>query len=170
MELARLRSKRTALVAAAVAAVPLALITQSGSAAGTGDHATTFTIVEHPISNKFVDLPPKSKPSAPSVGDEAVFASTLTKDGHPFGTTEAVCVVTTREKDPLLSCTGTFNLPDGTLAAAAGGRLFSTTTVEIAITGGTGRYAAAGGTITSVTQPDGTSVDTVHLLDLGRRH
>ena len=167
MGISQLRHKRSALVAAAAVGVPLAFLLPGGSAAGVSD-GSTFKIVEAANGQAhFIDLPPKQKSEnqPPSVGDELIFVNRVTRDGKPYGFVQAMCVVTdkaTRHQPELLLCNGVFHLPGGTLTVSAGGRFEKT--VHIAVTGGTGRYEGANGSITSVTQKDGSSVDIVHLL------
>ena len=167
MSISKLRDKRAALVAAAAVGVPLAFLLPGGSASGASD-GSTFTIVESAHGKvHFVDLPPKqhSENQPPSVGDELIFINKVTRDGKRYGFVQALCVVTDsggKHKPPLFLCNGAFHLPGGTLTVAASGHLEDT--VDIAVTGGTGKYEGANGSIRSVTQKDGSSVDTVHLL------
>ena len=172
MVLSALPHKRLALVAgAAVAAVPLVLVTQTGAATGSsaGSRASTdltFTLVEHSGTFHFVDLPPRQqKPNTASVGDEVIFVNPLTKNGQKAGRVEAVCVFTRGPQTPRPQaiCNGAFHLRGGQLTAAAG-VTFTDQTVRIAITGGTGRYEGATGQVTSVTKSDRISVDTFHVI------
>ena len=167
MKAAQLRNRWTVLGVAAAAGVPLALMVPGSAAGGTGGHETTFRLVELPVSQQFVDLPPKqtSQNEPASVGDEVIFVNSLERGGQQVGLSQAVCVVTTRQKNPQVYCSGTFKLHGGTLAGVTSGRLLHAKTVRIAITGGTGRFAAAGGTIIE-TKQNSTYQATVHLLDL----
>lgn len=166
MKPASLKNRWTVLGAAAVAAVPLALMVP-GAASGNRSQESTFKLVELPVSAQFVDLPPtQGQHQLASVGDEVIFVSSLQRGGKQVGLSQAVCVVTTRQKNPQVLCNGTFRLPGGTLAGVTSGRILHAKLVRIAITGGTRSFAGAGGSITSVTKPNGTAVDTVRLLDL----
>ena len=165
MQLARFLTKRTAVVAAGVVGIPLALMVPSGSASA----ESTFTLIEQPHGQfHFIDLPPKAhSPQGPaSVGDEFVIVSKLTRDKKPSGYLQVVCVVTGRaahkHAPEQVMCHGQFHLPDGTLSLSAGGRFRNT--VHAAVTGGTGKYEGAMGSVVSVSKPNGSSVDTVHLL------
>jgi hypothetical protein len=164
MQLARFLTKRTAVVAAGVVGIPLALMIPSGSASA----ESTFTLVEQPHGNfHFIDLPPKAhSPQGPaSVGDELIFSNKLTRDNKPYGFVHAVCVVTgkrLKHAPELVMCNGQFNLPGGTIALSAGGRFRNA--VHISVIGGTGKYEGAMGSVVSVSKPNGSSVDTVHLL------
>jgi hypothetical protein len=159
------RNRRTAALLAA-GTLPLAFVVLP-DASGTAAAAASFTMKETPLTFRFVDLPPKSasEQAPPSIGDQIIFTSKLTRDGAPYGRLQALCSVTQKggQNGPLLLCAGVFNTPDGQITVQTGGHFENEKTVVIAITGGTGDFSSAAGTITSVTKKDGTSIDTVDL-------
>lgn len=159
------RNRRAAALIAA-GTLPIAFVALPDTVGAT-DAAATFTMKEKPLTFRFVDLPPKSasEQAPPSVGDQVIFTSKLSRDGKPYGRVQALCSVTQKgdKNGPLLLCAGVFNTPDGQITVQTGGRFENQKTVVIAITGGTGDFSSAAGTITSVTKKDGTSIDTVHL-------
>jgi len=161
------RNTRIVAIAAAVVAIPLtALSLQPTNAASTSSAADTFRLVERQGTFRYVDLPPKqrSEESPPTAGDEIVLTSRLYRSGDRVGTLHAVCTFTRRTAnfDRLpASCAGTFVLKGGSIQVAAGGMLKDK--FELAITGGTGRFAGASGTVTSDSTGRRT-VNTVHLL------
>jgi hypothetical protein len=62
-------------------------------------------------------------------------------------------------------CTGFYTLPGGTLVGTTLARPSQQPgTLHIAITGGTGRYEGARGSIVSVGSNTGFATDTIHLL------
>jgi len=160
------RNKRIGAAAVAVAALPVtALALQPTNAASTSSAQETFRLVERPGTFKYLDLPPKqrSNNSPPSVGDEIILTSRLYRSGTRVGTLHAVCTVTKRtgnvERTPL-SCVGSFVLGRDSIEVAG---IVVTEDIDIAITGGTGRYAGARGTVTAKSSGRRT-VDTIHLL------
>jgi hypothetical protein len=168
MRLAALRNKKTAVVAgAAVVGLPMVFLAQSGAAVGTTQSSErTFTLTEQPGSFHFVDLPPmQKKRNTASAGDEVIFVNKLMKGSTQVGRAQAVCIVSRPGKDPHITavCTGSFLLRGGQLTVATT-ISFSASTLDIAITGGTGKYEGAGGQVTAVNHPDGSSTDTVHVI------
>jgi hypothetical protein len=158
----------TLLLAAALGAVLLL----PGSASAQG---TTLTFYEPDAGStfRFIDNAPKSPASNPeskryrfSVGDEVVFTSPLfdRKGGTRQGTlyTAAKIVKGGRFDQVSLIASAIYVLNDGSQISAAG--LFSfSKPVSVAITGGSGRYAGARGSLTSTTAKD-SSTDTLTLL------
>jgi len=149
---------------AAVLAVGVSIaVTSIGGAQAPGER--TFKLVEKPISFHFVDNPPHLKHHRPSPGDTFVFTSRLyDQSGAKVGTLIAHCTISAPASLPA-ACEGTAKLKDGQLTLAAAGS--NTNTTVIAITGGTGAYEGARGSVTSVTRSksdNSPSDDTVHLL------
>jgi len=169
MRMAALRSRKTAVLAGvAVVGLPTAVfLAQSDAAMGTARSSeSTFTLTEQPGSFHFVDLPPMQKSrNTASAGDEVIFVNKLMKGSMRVGSAQAVCSVTRPGKDPKITavCTGAFTLRRGQLTVAVKASL-SASTLDIAITGGTGKFEGAGGQITAVNHPDGSSTDTVHVI------
>ena len=163
-------TRRKTAVLAGVAVVGLStavFLAQSDAAMGTARSSeTTFTVVEQPGTFHFVDLPPMQKhPNTASAGDELAFINTLTQGGKRVGRAQAVCTFTKagHARNPLLQCEGSFTL-QGSELTVAGAIAFNSSTMHIAITGGTGKYEGASGQVTAVNHPDGSSTDTVHVI------
>jgi len=93
-----------------------------------------------------------SPPAGESAGDLLVFTERLLdKRGNRLGADAAHCL---RLFDPTWLCTGTYRLPGGRLMV----QLLlpgPAVTYDQAITGGTGRFAGARGTVTVEQRPDG---------------
>ncbi|MFE4552613.1 hypothetical protein [Streptomyces sp. NPDC056785] len=88
-----------------------------------------------------------------SPGDGVVVAEDLYRDGRKTGDHSVVCTYI-RTKPGELQCLGTFALPRGQITAQALLRLPVPSTVDLAITGGTGDYRSARGFVHTV--PAGT--------------
>ncbi len=111
-----------------------------------GDHSKmkrTFTLVEHPDSDVTVD----TGAAGDSVGDILPFANPLfdAKDAKQVGTDQGWCIRT--QVGVAWECTWTTFLPGGQIVAQ-GPFLDSGEPSTLAITGGTGKYARASGTLT----------------------
>ncbi len=88
-------------------------------------------------------------PTGPSAGDMLIFTEKLfNKRGKQIGSDAASCV---RLFDATSLCTGTYKLPRGRLMVQL--QPGPTGTYDQAITGGTGRYAGARGTVTVAQNP-----------------
>jgi hypothetical protein len=145
-----------ALCASAVLAVVAA--TASGHSGG-----TTIKLVQHDSNFQFIDIAPKGgdqKP--PSQGDEYVIGGNDTENGKPAGRTSLVCTVTKPGAKGLSQCVGTLILPKGTISAS-GVSYLATSSDTYAVTGGTGAYVGATGTLFTV-QGKGESTDLVVRL------
>jgi hypothetical protein len=151
----------------------LAAVFSAGASAAT---TTTLTFQEPEKGSTFtyVDVAPTAPtkhgfPTAISPGDQLVLTNPLTEGTKTIGKLRARCTATapakTNSNTAFLQahfiCEGVFTLPGGTLYANAsivkGG-------TEGAITGGTGKYAGARGTILSK-EVKGGSATTITLLE-----
>jgi hypothetical protein len=134
-----------------------------------------LTELAHGGHEAFVDNPPEAKrtrdgePSRVSVGD--IFALSVPiadQQRKRVGRLHEQCVVTVAgtPRKANAVCTAVFALKDGQISAvfAQVGKRNPTAAITAAITGGTGVYAGARGTVTSVGNRDGTSTDTFELL------
>jgi hypothetical protein len=156
--------KRLALIlpACAATASAFALISASGSAQTPG---TTLQLFESEKGSHFgfVDNPPKSKNGKASVGDTFAFNSPVFDQARTtrLGVLSVRCTVTSpgKESKSEAECTGVVRLNEGmiTLATTIKG---DPKTVTAAVTGGTGKYVGARGSLTSTTVKGG-SEDTI---------
>jgi hypothetical protein len=151
----------------AAAAVALVLAANgSGQVAG----ARTIKLFEAPTGGTFgfVDNAPKTNRKDPhaSIGDILAFSNPIFDESrtHRLGISSAQCIATRPGKiaAATYACSGTFALNDGTITIAALQRGEPTTQL-LAVTGGTGAYDGARGTIVSRTLKNGTE-DTITLL------
>ncbi|MCC6222163.1 MAG: hypothetical protein IT201_01570 [Thermoleophilia bacterium] len=164
MKRVKLAAVTTAIAALAVAAAVFA--TAGGAQEQTGEQ--TLTLIELEGADSFVDNPPLSEglPFRVSPGDLGTVRMPL-HDGAGVrqGTIHVTCIATragTIDRARFL-CTGVLKLKDGTLTLSGVIQGQSDQRVG-AITGGTGAYEGARGSITSELGPDGNRVHTVHLL------
>jgi hypothetical protein len=135
-----------------VAAAVVALVAAPAAAANGKSRAKTITIrATSELENiQLVDNPP----SGNSAGDVLVFTERLLdRDGRQIGSDAATC---TRLFDQRSLCTGTYTLPRGeVMVQLLQPGLGAALTYTQAITGGTGRFARATGTVTVAQQPTG---------------
>ena len=153
--------------AAAVLAVGVSIaVTSIGGAQTSGERTLKF--VEKGGSGKFVDNPPKAskRNPRPSAGDEFLFDSGLYDTSNKrVGAIYGHCLKEPG-KNGVFDCQGDAKLQGGTLSVSALTTESSLRNV-IAITGGTGAYEGARGSIVSVDRShadNSPSDDTVHLL------
>lgn len=143
------RTKKGLALAGAVAILPASVLLLGSGATGS-TNAHTLRFLEKPATFKFLDTPPLQGPDAPpSAGDGFIFTSKLFRGGERVGTLHAHCQVTRGRADPSklpLLCDGALDLRRGTIVGTTLTRSGGEVTV-IAITGGTGRYTGAEGTI-----------------------
>ena len=131
----------------------------------------TFEEPEKGSTFKFVDVPPEAPkkhgfPTAISPGDQIVVTNPLTQGGKTTGKLRARCTATAnaKGKNALVNahfiCEGVFsfgkNVLYGNASIVKGG-------TEGVITGGTGRYAGASGTIVSK-EGKGDSTTTITMI------
>jgi hypothetical protein len=134
-------------IAAGTAVAAAAALPASGQQSPTAQ-TLTLTSVQAKGSEHDIDLPPRGQ----SVGDRFVFASTLRRDGKFVGRMEGDCLAADLKFEGL-QCTLTAVLTDGsiTLHGASLGKHLPGATAPAqdvyAITGGTGAYVGAAGTM-----------------------
>jgi hypothetical protein len=166
--------KRLLAVVAAVGGIgALILLPASGGAQASG--ATTLTFFEPDSGGTFkvVDNAPKSPSPNPqsrrfrfSVGDEVVFSARLfdRQGGTRQGTlyVDGKVIKGTTFANASLIASGVYVLNDGSQIDVHGAFRFSAT-ANVAIIGGSGRYAGARGSLKS-TNSDTSTTDTLTLL------
>ena len=163
--------RNVALTAVAIALV-LGLV-GAGSLAAAPDRAASgaapartlrFEVRFSPFS--LVPVNPVRDPTAPfALGDELTFHDLLFADGRQVGDDGGSCVIIDVGQ-ALASCTEVIRLPGGTIAAQFLNA--PPPQKQLAVTGGTGAYRAAGGEGTLVEFGDGTGSLTLQLLALAR--
>jgi hypothetical protein len=154
-----------ALAAAAIAAVAVASV----SAGSSGER--TIRLVERGGTFGFVDNAPTGakRTGVISAGDFSAGSVNLYDEtGKRAGSLHIVCVATVSgpEVHSKFQCNGTVQLADGTLALSALNERHADQDVDrVSITGGTGAYEGARGTLVTTSRPSGNvSDDVIHLL------
>jgi hypothetical protein len=137
------------LLIAAAAAAAIATLLAAGDRARGADPSqpSEFTLTLKENAQRIVDNPPRGE--NPTIGDSAAFNKILLDaSAKRVGSVQAHGTITAAGKDPSETIEG--------VAILAGGRLmlqesfkFSDRVHHIAITGGTGKYEGATGTVTS---------------------
>ena len=144
---------RTALAVAAIVTVPAlaGIYAQSAgaSATETSQRASTMTFLQKDGNLTFVDVGPQGgEMKPPSQGDAYVLSNRLidATTKKTVGTTHIVCTTTVPGKKAIALCDHVFALAGGTLTAQSVAPL-SKARETMALTGGTGEYAGARGTV-----------------------
>jgi hypothetical protein len=158
----------------AVASGGVALVAASGGGAQTPATGQTFTLIERTTDSDFSFI--DNKPTSPkpgkhgphiSRGDQIAFSSPVfDTNGKRMGRTDAGCVASepgTFDANAVFTCYGGFRLVNGTILVQQIGKV-SAKVSHLVITGGTGAYAGARGSIVSTTNSDTKSTDVVTLL------
>lgn len=159
--------RRTTIMAgAAVAALVAAgvLAVSGGAEAPAGQ---TIKVVEKGGTEKFVDVAPRAKRGFDaSAGDAFLFSSPLFDAANKrVGTLDVRCDFSKGGRAARGICDGVFDLAGGDVLIST--RLTTSGSVSGAVVGGTGAYAGARGTFTSVDRPGGDNApsdDTITLL------
>jgi hypothetical protein len=124
-----------------------------------------FRLTAQQTQGSFIDV---DGSSGPSQGDEFVVSGNLLRGGVTVGTYSEICTLTrTAPADEFdLQCAGDLALPLGQLTIQ--GRFTVTGAgpgdIDLAITGGTGRYRTAHGTVHGDNVSDTETQLTVHLI------
>lgn len=139
-------SKRTFALGVGVGAAALAAAVATPLLAGTAAaDAHTLSLRMHNVSQHSVD----NKPSGFSAGDEQVQATRLTEAGKTVGWETGDCLTTRVAKNADELCRFVFHLHDGEIVSMGAMKAGQSGpgTFALAITGGTGTYAAASGQV-----------------------
>jgi allene oxide cyclase len=165
MEAGMTRNNNLVMAAAAVIAVALAPVaaTASTSAPATAGHPVTIHVVEHAIT----DTVQMFHPPHNSVGDVLGFHNPVfnASDARQIATDNGYCIRTAATGKTEWECTWTTLLPGGHLTVE--GPFFDDgTNTTLAITGGTGNYAGADGTMLlhATGHPAGSEFDFIFTL------
>jgi len=152
----RIRTAAAALVLSAAAATTAVLVVVDGGQAQQ-PAAQTLVLKNSAMKVADVDLPPlvRSKRSPETPGDEVIVTSRVA--GAASGSRYLLCAAAKQGasiETALYSCQVTYMLANGTITAAGVARIGASGPVTVAVTGGTGAYAGARGTLTSQSGSD----------------
>lgn len=146
---------------AALAAMLVVAAVAGGNASKRGHQSLELVGTEAQFS--FVDADPKqANPDTepPTAGDSFFITETISKHDKPFGNLYIQCTFITGDAT---QCLATFDLPNGQLTIQ--GVIGDTTDFTLAVTGGTGAYFDAGGTI-AVHDPEDEVAPSTYRFDL----
>jgi hypothetical protein len=147
------------LAVAALAVGSVGPATGQGGADRHGDGSQTVQVLSTNTEEAFVDVGKTDF----SLGDSFVFTSKLTKHGHKVGHTGVVCTITSTAREES-QCVGTASLRRGQITIQ--GLLAGEPEVfDFPITGGTGAYEGAEGTLVVREISDTKELLTFHLND-----
>jgi hypothetical protein len=131
--------------------------------AGTAPRGTTIKLLEDESGSISVRI---GRHTGTAAGDEGLLTRTLrTMQKKPVGQVNISCVITKGGVHWVGICTGVYELAGGTLVGTTIDRPSPGYGIlHIAVTGGTGRYEGARGSILSRGSSTGFATDTIHLL------
>jgi allene oxide cyclase len=153
----------TLAVAVVVLALAVAAWGDRGSTSADergGDGSTTVTVIEHATTDATTD----TGAAGDSAGDILTFANDVfdASDSHPVGTDQGYCIRVVAGTS--YECNYTTFLPDGQIVVE--GPFYDAKDSTLAITGGTGRYRDADGTLDLRSLAGGTKFEFVfHITD-----
>jgi Dirigent-like protein len=144
MNLTGPRSIAIGTAIALTTAITLGVAISGPSAAGSG--ATEFTLNLRNVSEHGIDHEPKG--GGPGAADQIVFHKKLTDGAEAVGHVDGLATAVTGGRNPRILVEAVVTIRGGTLTVAETFRLNSDRH-DIAITGGTGAYQGASGSLTS---------------------
>jgi allene oxide cyclase-like protein len=147
-----------AFAAALTAALVVTVAAFGSGSGGHGGHGKTFTVVEHPNTDATTD----TGASGDSAGDILTFANDVfdAKDAKKVASDQGSCVRTVPGQS--YECAWTTILSDGQITVE--GPFYDTKDSRLAITGGTGRYRNARGTMDLVAREHGKFGFVFHVI------
>lgn len=160
----RARTAMLAAVGALVIGFGVTVLPASGQEGG-GPYRGVFSLFQHDTTQASLDL---GEPG-PSVGDQLVIGGDVFnhEDGTLVGRSAAHCTFSSQAE---LLCSGAFTVEDGQITfqdIVDISTFFTNHPVDFAITGGTGPYRKARGTVTVLILPDvPNGTDAVLTVDL----
>ena len=170
----------TAVMAAAAVVMAITLLLVQSAFGAAIAHTSTpaptrvLRVLEKNLITNLVDNPPRAahpvdpraaNPNDLSPGDIAAVTSqiwTTAKPSRRIGTIHELCTVTLAGEHAAATCYGTFVLPSGTLAFNDFFR-FADDQHHIAITGGTGAYEAARGSVSGRSSPGNYEINILTI-------
>lgn len=168
-------NRKTVVAAVTATGVGVVLASSVGSSAQQ-PQGQTFDIVDsrNGATFKYIDNAPRTTfdregtPRRTSIGDEIILVNRLTNPAGARGRGTFHCIATEGARRGARFfglCTYDFRLPEGHLTGSGTANVFANR-IEFAITGGTGAYAGARGTLVRIEGPENVNggTSTVTLL------
>ena len=155
-----------ALILGVASAVAIPIASQAAGPSPAKSHTLVFHVVFSPF--ELAQTNNVRNPNSPySLGDELLFHDQLFSSGQHVGDDAGDCVIVDVTQALLANCTEVVRLPGGTLTTQFLNG--PPPHKQLAITGGSGAYDAAGGDGTLVEFPNNTGTLTLHVLSLVAR-
>ena len=151
-------------IALAVLGIAVFAAIAAATAAGQGAKGRVIELIELTEGATFGAV--DNAPSGVSVGDSIAFSKVVAeRSGTRVGRIDVTCVTTagTTAAAAHQACHGVLTLRDGQIALETA-IVGAPTQARVAVTGGTGAYAGAGGVMISNVQEDGSELVTLKLL------
>src|SRR5690349_19341728 len=146
--------------AVALAALTIGVALPASGSSRHPDRSHTFRVTATVTEVSQIDLGAKGS----SLGDEIVFSGKLLRRGTEVGHQGATCTTVSMQRQEA-QCDATYSLPGGQITAQAVFVLGSPAPYSVAVTGGTGRYRSAEGTlrVRPATETNPNGILTFHL-------
>jgi hypothetical protein len=151
------RNRKAAALLVSVAAITASALVLTAGGQAQQPSGQTVVLQNSAMRLAEVDVPPlvRSKRSPATPGDEVIATSKVS--GAATGARYLFCAAAKQGKSietALYACQVTYTLANGTITAAGVARIGGSAPVTVAVTGGTGAYAGARGTLTSANGKD----------------
>jgi hypothetical protein len=155
--------RRASLIAAAAAVSAAAAATSVVAVSASGQTTSrTVEVTQVERAFKFEDVAPKGGPGKPfTQGDAFVIGGRLLKGGKAAGKANLVCTTTQPGRKGGSLCDGSLVLSGGEITFSGYNTVADTPSTVFAVTGGTGSYAGASGTVTAREAKGGRTAITV---------
>jgi hypothetical protein len=158
-----INQRRSTVVAAAAIAVAAATSVAAVGASGQAG-SQTIEVTQVDQAFKFEDVSPKGGPAKPfTQGDAFVIGGKLLKGGKTVGKDNLVCTTTQPGRKGGSLCEGTIVLSGGQITFSGYNTVADAPSTVFAVTGGTGSYSGASGTVTAKDKGNGKTGLTVQL-------
>lgn len=157
-------NRRTSLIAAA--AITAAAAATSGLAVSANGQSSSRTIEVTQVDRafKFIDVPPRGGTSKPfSQGDAFVIGGKLLDGSKTVGKANLVCTTTQPGRKGGSLCEGILTLSGGQISFSGYNPVADVPETVFAVTGGTGSYAGASGTVTAKEAKGGRTALTIRI-------
>lgn len=143
--------RRTSLVVAAAAVTAAAAATSVVAVTAGGKTASrTIEVTQVDRAFEFIDVAPKGGPGKPfTQGDAFVIGGELLTDTKTVGKANLVCTTTQPGPKGGSLCEGALVLPTGEITFTGYNTVADVPATVFAVTGGTGSYAGAHGTVST---------------------
>lgn len=158
--------RRASILAAAAvtAAAATSAVAVNASGQTSASQPQTIHVTQVDRAFKFIDVAPRGGTSKPfTEGDAFVIGGKLLDGSKAVGKSDLVCTTTQPGKKGGSLCDGTLVLSGGQITFSGYNTVADVPATVFAVTGGTGSYAGASGTVTAKDAGDGRTKLTVQF-------